>query len=202
MNLKQNIRKVLREEQYSKLKEFISNSINRIGIEKTQKKTGLSITKLVEISDVKIDGFIAKMLIFENLKNGKLTNKFGDFKIVINNFHEDAISWESIKNLASQKDLQGTLHMQVLATPYTNGMKSTPIELEWCGFFTIEKGLTFEFYNESDFNDYTLFPNPKSFETIDEVFEWYELDYLYQVEKIITQNFIPKAIEKIKDEVK
>jgi hypothetical protein len=67
MNLQETIRKVLREE--SRLKKTVNNYIEQFGLKQTSKMMGISLAKLVEISDHPIDSEVAHEILIENLRN-------------------------------------------------------------------------------------------------------------------------------------
>ena len=196
MSLKQTIKRILKEEK-SKIKQFVLDSIDEIGLQKTSYKMGLPISKLVEISHTEINHYVAKLLILEFFNEGKLTKKFKEFEIKLN--EEDTFIW-ICDNVPHDGSFDGKIFIEVMATPYYESQRSTPVELDWCGVEDNETGeIIYEFDGGGDF--FTLFPNPKKFETIEDVIEWYELSYLYKVHKIITKNFLPPAIGKIEDEL-
>jgi hypothetical protein len=68
MNLKESIKKVLREE--SRLKKSIDNYISQFGLKDTAKMIGISLAKLVDISGHPIDSEVAHELLIDNL-NGR-----------------------------------------------------------------------------------------------------------------------------------
>lgn len=61
MSLKQTIKKILKEEK-SKIKQFVLDSIDEIGLQKTSYKMGLPISKLVEISNTEINHYVPKII--------------------------------------------------------------------------------------------------------------------------------------------
>ena len=67
MNLQETIKKVLREE--SRLKKTVDDYISQFGLKDTAKMMGISLAKLVEISDHPIDSEVAHEILIDNLKN-------------------------------------------------------------------------------------------------------------------------------------
>jgi hypothetical protein len=196
MSLKQTIKRILKEEK-TNVKQFLFDLVGKIGIEKTAKQTGLSVSKIVEISGIEINHFIAKQLILEYFKDGKLTKKFEEFTIKLN---EDEVFIWSSESVPHTIDYDGNIFLEVEATPYYEWLRSTPVELDWFGISDKQSGtIISEFSGDGDF--FKLLANPKKFNTTQDVIEWFELTYLYKVYNIIMGVFLPPAMAKIEDEL-
>jgi hypothetical protein len=133
----------------------------------------------------------------EYFKDGKLTKKFEEFTIKLN---EDEVFIWSSESVPHTIDYDGNIFLEVEATPYYEWLRSTPVELDWFGISDKQSGtIISEFSGDGDF--FKLLPNPKKFNTTQDVIEWFELTYLYKVYNIIMGVFLPPAMAKIEDEL-
>ena len=70
MNLQESIKRILKEE--SGIKNTILKRIEKYGLYKTSKIMGLSMTNLVEMTDIPINSEMANELLIENIEKGKI----------------------------------------------------------------------------------------------------------------------------------
>ena len=68
----------------SKLKEKILNLIDKLGIWETKEIMGVSLVKLVKLSDMKIHPNLACEMIIEGINNETLPTKYKEFNISTN----------------------------------------------------------------------------------------------------------------------
>ena len=181
MNLQETIRKVLKEDRVNKLaKEYI----NKFGIHNAYKMMGISFTKLVKISNVPIKGEIANDVLMENLENGNLKNNYKGFKIESN--MDGVVYWEGELQTGHFLD-EYTESITVMATPFWDGGNYTPVEIDW--FTLLDKSKPIQRQNvvetEGYGSFYQEFRDKTSFDSVEELFEWYEKVYLPGVYNII-----------------
>jgi len=191
MNLQESIRKILREE--SRLKKTVDNSINQYGLRHTAKIMGISMTKIVEISEYPIDSETANDLLIENLKNKKLPREYRNFKIYPS--FEEIVYWDTTIN--SKHFLPNmTENISVVATPFWDGNPWTPIDIDSFALFDKNDNIVDE--KNSD-NEYYIRLNHQSyFDYVDELFEWYKEYYLPEVYSTIMNDLLPEVYQDIK----
>ena len=82
MNLQETIRKVLREETRGQ-KKLIS-LIDEVGLYEASKMLGISITRIVQLSNLPINSELANDILIENIKNNDLPTRYNEFMIDYN----------------------------------------------------------------------------------------------------------------------
>jgi len=195
MNLQETIRKVLREE--SRLKKSIDNYISQFGLKDTAKMIGISLAKLVDISGHPIDSEVAHELLIDNLRNKKLPREYRDFKI--SNGVDGIVYWEMSRD--SKHFLPGmTEQISVVATPFWDGNPWTPVDIDW---FTLlnEDGNTIAEKEPSGDYYYVQLKHKTSFDTVDELFEWYYEYYLPVVYSTVMRDLLPGVYQEIDDKL-
>lgn len=196
MNIRESIRKILREES-NKLSKFLNQAIEKYGIDHTQKLTGMDLIKIVNISGIKITPRIANELIMDGITFRKLTREYNGFRITTYN---DVVQWEGkIKTGFFTSNV--TEVITVMATPFWDGMDWTPIDLDWYSLYNKDMVVIDEIGGDSDY--YQTWEDKTSFDSVDELFDWYENVYLPEVYEIVMNNLLPKAqadmVEKMKN---
>lgn len=186
MNIRESIRKVLREES-NKLSKFLNQAIEKYGIDHTQKLTGMDLIKIVNISGIKITPDIANELIMDGITFRKLTREYNGFRITTYN---DVVQWEG-KIQTGFFTLNVTEVITVMATPFWDGMDWTPIDLDWYSLYNKDMVVIEEIGGDSDY--YQTWEDKTSFDSVDELFDWYENVYLPEVYEILMNNLLPKA---------
>jgi len=195
MNLQETIRKVLREE--SRLKKTVNNYIEQFGLKQTSKMMGISLAKLVEISDYQIDSEAANEILIDSLKNKKLPREYRDFKIYPS--MDGIVYWEISRD--SNHFLPGmTEQISVVATPFWDGNPWTPVDIDW---FTLlnEDGNTIAEKEPSGDYYYVQLKHKTSFDTVDELFEWYHEYYLPVVYSTVMRDLLPRVYQEIDDKL-
>lgn len=181
MNLKENIRRVLREDRISNI---ANQFINQVGLRDAAKMMGISITKIVELSNIPIDSKTANVLLEENLNNGKLKNKYKEFRIESN--YDGVVYWEGELETGYFIDNYKEL-VTVMATPFWDGVDYTPVEIDW--FTLLDKsrpaGLQTIIDTEGHGSFYQELRDKTSFDSLEELFDWYHKVYLPRVYNII-----------------
>jgi hypothetical protein len=191
MNLQETIKRVLREERNTK--EKIIDLINRSNIYQASRMLGISLTQLVKISDVPINSEIANEILIENMRKGNIIDNYKEFKI-----HEslDGIFyWEA--NIRSDHFLNDRVgQITIAATPFWDGLDYTPVELD---LFTLyDKNMVnkiTELQNTGGF--FHRFNHQTNFETVEELYLWFDEVYLPGVYDIIMNKILPKVYKII-----
>ena len=186
MNIRESIRKVLREES-NKLSKFLNQAIEKYGIDHTQKLTGMDLIKIVNISGIEITPDIANELIMDGITFRKLTREYNGFRITTYN---DVVQWEG-KIQIGFFTLNVTEVITVMATPFWDGMDWTPIDLDWYSLYNKDMVVIDEIGGDSDY--FQKWEDKTSFDSVDELFDWYENVYLPEVYEILMNNLLPKA---------
>lgn len=201
MNLQEHIRRVLREDKKSK---FIMDTVNKHGVYKTTKMMGVSLTYLYKMSDLKIDEFVAKELLAENIKNGNLPAKYKGFEIEISS---DAVFYWTRQFKSGHYPPYVLEKIWVMATPFFATADYTPVEVDWYTLEDDSKKPNVGIYDTSGDGDYFVELTHKGtnfFNSVDDLFDWYNTFYLPRVYEIIMDEFIPKAQqdtdERLEDE--
>lgn len=199
MNLKESIRRILREE--SNVKKTLMKLIDELGIEQTSKITAISITKLVQLSDVKINNVIANKILIENLNKGKLKGTYKQFKVEPS--MEGVVYWQGELQTGHYID-KYTESITAMATPFWDGEDYTPVEIEWFTLLDKSRPNEVEMIAETEGygSFYQEFRDKTSFDNIEELFEWYDKVYLPGVYNII-MHLLPEVhifIDEILDE--
>ena len=195
MNLQETIRKVLREENVG-FKKRIKNTIEELGIYETAKMIGISITKLVEISDHPIDSELSHEILIENLINKKLPREYRNFKIYPT--MDGIVYWEMKRD--SKHFLPGmSEHISAVATPFWDGNPWTPVDIDWFTLFNENGDIIAEKELSGDY--YVQLKHKTSFDTVDELFKWYVGYYLPVVYSTVMRDLLPEVYQEIDDKL-
>ena len=196
MNLQEHIRRVLREDKKSK---FIMDIVDKHGVYKTAKMMGVSLTYLYKMSDLKIDEFVAKELLAENIVNGNLPAKYKGFEIEISS--DDVFYWT--RQFKSGHYEPNVLEkIWVMATPFFATADYTPVEVDWYVLEDDSPKPNVGIYDTSGDGDYfvELTHNTHNgnyfFNSVDNLFDWYNTFYLPEVYEIILDRIIPQVQEE------
>jgi len=194
MNLQETIRKVLREE--SRLKKTVNNYIEQFGLKQTAKMMGISLAKLVEISDYQIDSEAAYEILIDSIKNKKLPREYRDFKIYPS--IDGIVYWEMSRD--SNHFLPDmTEQISVVATPFWDGNPWTPVDIDWFTLFNEDGYIIAEKEPSGDY--YIQLKHKTSFDTVDELFEWYYEYYLPVVYSTVMKDLLPGVYQEIDDKL-
>ena len=203
MNLKESIRKILREDEQKKdshkyLKTILNNHIDRYGIFYTSEITGLSITKIFEICEREINPKDAMELLLENLDKGKLKKTYKEFNIQST---MDGIFYWNGELKTGKFPPKYTEVITAVATPFWDGLDYTPVEIDW---FTLEnrskeinKQVVVEIPGEGNY--FKVLKDKKIFDSVEELFSWYDEVYLPGVYDIIINKLLPIAQQDMED---
>jgi len=178
----------------SKLKEKILNLIDKLGLWETKEIMGVSLVKLVRLADLKIDSGLAGEIIIEGINNETLPTEYKEFKISTNS--DGVVYWEGkLKTDHFLPDLIETIW--VMATPFWDGMKYTPVESDWYSLITSQDTLIDEIEAGGDY--YEQLDEVEVFSNVNDLLSWYEKVYLPGVYQIIMGNFLPKLQQDMDD---
>ena len=200
MNLRDNIRKILRENSEDKFQNSILELIDEVGIYEAKKYLGVSTTQLVKLSKIEINSKIANELLIENLEKGKLKDTYKEFNIQSN--LDGVIYWDG--EIKTGEFLPNyTEVITAVATPFWDGLDYTPVEIDW---FTLEdksrkigKQVVVEI--EGAGNYFKVLRDKTRFDSVEELFSWYDEVYLPGVYDIIMNELLPIAQQDIQDKM-
>ena len=196
---------ILREDEQKKdshkyLKTILNNHIDRHGIYHTSKITGLSITKIIEMSNFPINSEIANDILIDNLNKGKLKDTYKEFNIQSN--LDGVVYWDG--EIKTGEFLPNyTEVITAMATPFWDGIDYTPVEIDW---ITLEdrsrkigKQVVVEISGEGDY--FKVLQDKTRFDSVEELFSWYDEVYLPGVYDIIINKLLPIAQQDIQDKM-
>lgn len=197
MNLQKTIRRVLNEDKQERL---LRKYIDKLGFLKTAKLMGLPRTELVKISKVTIDSKLAYLIIGDNLINGKLTDEYKGFKIQSN--INRAVYWDGEIKTGRFLD-KYTEQITVVATPFWDGVDYTPVEIDWFSLLDksrpIQRQVVVEIEGTGSY--YKALEDKTRFNSVEELFKWYDEVYLPGVYNIIMDELLPKVQQDIEDKM-
>ena len=192
------IRKILLEE--TRMESLVKKYINQFGINETAKMMGLTITRIIEMSNFPINSEIANEILIENLDKGKLKDTYKGFKIQSN--LDGVVYWDG--ELKTGEFLPNyTEVITVMATPFWDGVDYTPVEIDW---FTLEDrsrkiGKQVVVETEGAGNYYKALQDKTRFNNVEELLNWYDEVYLHGVYFIIMNELLPKVQQDIQDKM-
>jgi hypothetical protein len=176
---------IITENQNSKLKDMIKNSIDKVGVIDTIKRYKLNLKTLNkfysegdEFDCNLANRFIFKLISSGILKNTITTEKFGLWFDPY--WHDGTVGFEYKDNESG--DVVGGY-----ATPYWDGECNTPVDIT--------------FYNNTDDEyefdgDHFDIPSPEGIKLF-EIEEWYEKVYVKNLVKLL-DDFLPELRERFK----
>ena len=200
MNLRDNIRKILRENSEDKFQNLVSEIIDEVGIYEAKKYFGITMTQLVKLSKIEINSKIANELLIENLEKGKLKDTYKEFNI--QSTLDGVVYWDG--EIKTGEFLPNyTEVITAMATPFWDGVDYTPVEIDW---FTLEdrsrkigEQIVVEISGEGDY--FKVLQDKTRFDSVEELFSWYDEVYLPGVYDIIINKLLPVAQQDIKDKM-
>lgn len=181
----------------TKGKDKILKLIDELGLWKTKEALGISLTKLVKMLEMRIESNIglANEIIIESIINKTLPTEYKEFKISTN--MDGVVYWEG--KFYGEHFLPNMVEtIWVMATPFWDGMKWTPVETDWYSLAdTSNDTLIDEIEGGGDY--YEQLDEVESFSNVDDLFSWYNKVYLPSVYDIIIDNFLPKLRQDMDD---
>ena len=141
----------------------------------------MSIGKLAEVTNTPIDSDTANQILVEMMNNGELKTKYKDFEIHASS--NDVFYWEGMVKTGHFHD-DMIENITIAATPFWDGVKYTPVEIEWFTLFNYYGMTVYETSGEGSF--YKELKHQTNFESVDELLNWYEVD-----ERVVLDSNLP-----------
>jgi hypothetical protein len=190
--LQEQIRKVLREE--SKGQKKLIGLIDEFGLNQAARMLGISMTKLVQLSNLPINSILANELLIENMFNGNLPLRYNHFNIY--NAGDGVVGWYC--NIKTGHFLPEFIEqISVMATPFWDGQEYTPVEIDWFSLLDDKLNTIIEEEGEGDY--YKELKHQTSFENVEELFNWYKEFYLPEVYNLVMNKLLPIVHSDIDD---
>jgi len=186
---------VLKEDR--KAKETISDLVKEFGLIKTSDMVGLSISQIVKVTNIPIDSDTANQILVEMMNNDALKTKYKDFNIHASS--NDVFYWEAMVKTGHFHD-DMIENITVAATPFWDGVKYTPVEIEWYTLLNYYGVTVYETSGEGNF--YKELKHQTNFESVDELLNWYEEFYLPEVYNMVMNTLLPKMHKLVDYEIK
>jgi flavodoxin len=158
---------------------------------------GLSISQIVKITNMPIDSDTANQILAEMMNKGELENKYKDFEIHSN--FNNVFYWESTTKTGHFPD-DIFEQITVAATPFWDGVKYTPVELDWFTLLNKNGDIVYETSGGGSF--YKELKHQTNFESVDELLNWYEEFYLPEVYNLVMNTLLPKMHKLVDYEIK
>ena len=186
---------VLKEDR--KAKETISDLVKEFGLIKTSDMVGLSISQIVKVTNIPIDSDTANQILVEMMNNDELKTKYKDFNIHASS--NGVFFWEAMVKTGHFHD-DMIENITVAATPFWDGVKYTPVELDWFTLFNYYGVTVYETSGEGNF--FKELKHQTNFESVDELLNWYEEFYLPEVYNLVMNTLLPKMHKLVDYEIK
>ena len=194
MSIRQSIRKILREQ--NTFKETLIKTIDENGVYDTAKILGLTITKVVELSNIKITPEIANEILYENMRFNELKNTYKEFTISTN--MDGVFYWQA--QTRTGRFLPDMLELiSVAATPFWDGSDYTPVEIDWFTLFDSDMNIIIETEGGGDY--YQQLTHQTHFKNVKELLNWYEEFYLPEVYNLVMNTLLPEVHQDIDDKL-
>lgn len=194
MNLQESIIKILREETTKKerFKKYVRDYSKEHGYWKTKEMFGVEFTDLARVFGLPINSDLAGLILLDNAYNKILPITYKEFKIDIT--LDGIFYWEGkIKSGKYSKNVIEIIGSS--ATPFWDGDIFTPVEINY-----------YSLYNESSDNSIDLdkyieerLKGKHNFDSVEELFSWYNEFYLPGVYDVIINKLLPQAQELMDD---
>jgi len=179
----------------AKVKDKILKLIDEVGLRDTKRILGVSLTQIIKFAGLKIHHGLANEVIIDNIYNKTLPTEYKEFKISTN--FDGVVYWEG--KFYGEHFLPNMVEtVWVMASPFWDGMKWTPVETDWYSLVdTSNDTLIAEIEGGGDY--YEQLEEVEVFSNVDDLFSWYNKVYLPSVYEIIMDNFLPKLRQDMDD---
>jgi len=179
----------------AKGKENIENLIDKLGLWRTKEALGISLAKLVKLVGLKIHPNLAGEIIVDGINNKTLPTKYKEFEISVNS--EDVVYWEG--KFYGDHFLPNIVEtIWIMATPFWDSESYTPVETEWYSLTDESKNkLIDEIEGGGDYFD--PIADKVFFDSVEELYNWYNEIYLPRVYNIIMNKFLPLLRQDMDD---
>ena len=177
--------------------EKIITLTEKVGYRKAAKVLGVTLANLFRLTrqPIDTDTGMAYEIIIESIINKTLPTEYKEFKISTN--FDGVVYWEG--KLYTDQFLPNMKEtIWVMATPFWDGMRWTPVETEWYSLIDMSNDvLISEIEGGGDY--YEQLGEVEGFSNVDDLFSWYKKVYLPSVYDIIMDNFLPKLQDDMHD---
>ena len=180
-----------------KIKDTINHLIDEFGLYEAKNMLGITFANIVKLSGQKIytNTGMASEIIIESIHNKTLPTEYKEFEISTN--FDGVVYWEG--KFHGEHFLPNMVEtIWVMATPFWDGMKWTPVETDWYSLVNRDDNtLIAEIEGGGDY--YEQLEEAEIFSNVDDLFSWYNKVYLPSVYEIIIDNFLPKLRQDMDD---
>ena len=184
--------------QENRLERLVKNYVDKYGLPKTSEMMGLSLSKIIEIAKVPIDSEVAFEILREKFIQKELKDTYKKFIISLDRM-DGIFYWETTTRTDRYPE-DRVQQITVMATPFWDGSKFTPIEISWFTLLNDDMNIIYELEGDGSF--YKAFTHQSNFDSIEELLNWYEETYLPGVYDIIMNTLLPKVYKLIDYEMK
>jgi hypothetical protein len=177
-------------------KKLIQKYVNENGLYNASRMLGITMTKIAEISNTPIDSEMANELLLENMRLKNLKREYGQFDI--RPTMDGIFYWGASTNTGHfLPDMIESI--SVVATPFWDGNEWTPVELDWYTLLDGDGKAIIEV--SSDGSYYRQLKHQTHFNSVKELFNWYEEYYLPTVYDVIMNEILPNVHQQVDDEL-
>ncbi len=175
-----------------KIKEEYVKLIDKYGLNKASKLSGLSKSDLAVKSGVELDNSMAYSILEDLISNNLIPNDYKGFRITCDKF-TGIFEW--VGTLNSNYHGEGTYEViQVYATPFWEGDYGIPVDIVF--YEILKEGKIVISYDEDIQGSYNEFIKSRSiFDSVEDLLTWYKHFYLPKVYESITENLLNRIRE-------
>lgn len=184
--------------QENRLERLVKNYVDKYGLPKTSEMMGLSLSKIIEIAKVPIDSEVAFEILREKFIQKELKDTYKKFIISLDRM-DGIFYWETTTRTDRYPE-DRVQQITVMATPFWDGSKFTPIEISWFTLLNDDMNIIYELEGDGSF--YKAFEHQSNFDSVEELLNWYEETYLPGVYDIIMNTLLPKVYKVIDYEMR
>ena len=184
--------------QENRLERLVKNYVDKYGLPKTSEMMGLSLSKIIQIAKVPIDSEVAFEILREKFIQKELKDTYKNFIISLDRM-DGIFYWETTTRTDRYPE-DRVQQITVMATPFWDGSKFTPIEISWFTLLNDEMNIIYELEGDGSF--YKAFKHQSNFDSVEELLNWYEETYQPGVYDIIMNTLLPKVYKLIDYEMK
>ena len=184
--------------QENRLERLVKNYVDKYGLPKTSEMMGLSLSKIIEIAKVPIDSEVAFEILREKFIQKELKDTYKKFIISLDRM-DGIFYWETTTRTDRYPE-DRVQQITVMATPFWDGSKFTPIEISWFTLLNDDMNIIYELEGDGSF--YKAFKHQSNFDSVEELLNWYEETYLPGVYDIIMNTLLPKVYKVIDYEMR
>lgn len=184
--------------QENRLERLVKNYVDKYGLPKTSEMMGLSLSKIIQIAKVPIDSEVAFEILREKFIQKELKDTYKNFIISLDRM-DGIFYWETTTRTDRYPE-DRVQQITVMATPFWDGSKFTPIEISWFTLLNDDMNIIYELEGDGSF--YKAFKHQSNFDSVEELLNWYEETYLPGVYDIIMNTLLPKVYKLIDYEMK